>query len=685
MTGLKFRNKRFSRAERIVFACFAVLLAWIAIAPGTAHADEDPSLVANGLWDEQDVEAPVEQSQPQATEQFAAEAVANDGAPVSTESPQAEVIDADDVINDPDDEPANDDEDLPTGLLADGDSFIYRHSDGAQAKSEWITSGGATYYFGESGRALRWGQKLVGKDGVEHFYYFDKNCQMVTGWITWNNDGTKSYFGSDGAALLGWQTIGNERYYFSPATGRSYLWSHDIDGAHYYFNAQSQMVKGLVTWNADGLKSYFGDDGKRRTGWVQVSGKWYYFAPDTGKSVRWSQNIGGNWFYFNEKCEMHTGLLTWSKDGLKSYYDPKTGRRQTGWKQVGSKWYYFSPSTGKSVRWSQYINGNWFYFNERSEMHTGLLTWSKDGSKSYFDPKTGRRQTGWQTVAGNRYYFSPSTGKSLRWSQVIGGANYYFDAQSRMVTGLVTWNKDGSKSYFGADGKRVTGWKNTSNGVWYYFSPSSGKSIRWHQRINGNWFYFGADYKMHRGWLKWSGVQKWSYFYENGRQAFGTQVIGGYRYTFDNNGETSTKPVTLPAGQLAMWNKAQNYYSNTNYIIMVNSSTHKVGVFRGSSYNWEPVWYWDCTTGAPGSPTVKGTYTVGSRGKSFGSGYTCWYWTQFYGNYLFHSVLYQPGSMSRIQDGRLGISASHGCVRLDIECARWIYNNIPRGTRVVSY
>lgn len=190
---------------------------------------------------------------------------------------------------------------------------------------------------------------------------------------------------------------------------------------------------------------------------------------------------------------------------------------------------------------------------------------------------------------------------------------------------------------------------------------------------------------MHAGWLKWNGVQKWSYFYSNGQQAFGTQIIGGYRYVFDSNGETSTKPVTLPAGQLAMWNKAKNYYSNTNYIILVNSRTHKVGVFRGSSYNWEPVWYWDCTTGAPGSPTVKGAFAVGSRGKSFGSGYTCWYWTQFYGNYLFHSVLYQPESMSRIQDGRLGISASHGCVRLDIECARWIYNNIPRGTRVVSY
>lgn len=558
MSSLRFCDKRSSRVRSAVLTGSAVLLVWMAVAPGIAHADEDVLPVMEEVRDEQTVETSAEQPRAQVAEHSATETAASDSMSASSDSSRIEGADADDVIGGADNESEGDGANLPTGLLADGESFIYRHNDGAQAKSEWVTIDGATYYFGESGRALRWGQKLIGEDGAEHFYYFDKNCRMVTGWITWNNDGTKSYFGDDGAALLGWRTIGKERYFFKPSTGRSYRWSHDIDGAQYYFNAQSQMVRGLVTWNADGLKSYFGDDGKRRTGWVQTNGKWYYF----------------------------------------------------------------DPSTGKSVRWSQYINGSWFYFNEKSEMHTGLLTWSKDGTKSYFDPKTGRRQTGW---------------------------------------------------------------KETSPRVWYYFSPSTGKSLRWHQRIDGNWFYFDANYQMHRGWLKWNGVQKWSYFYDNGRQAFGAQTIGGFRYVFDKDGETTTKPVTVPADQRAMITKAQNYYSDTSYLILVNSKTHKVGVFKGSSYNWQLVWYWNCTTGAPGSPTVKGTYKVGSRGKSFGSGYTCWYWTQFYGNYLFHSVLYQPGSMSRIQDGRLGISASHGCVRLDIECARWIYNNIPTRTRVVSY
>ena len=412
--------------------------------------------------------------------------------------------------------------------------------------------------------------------------------------------------------------------------------------------------------------------------WVTESGERYYFGDD-GLAVSGRQKIDGAWYWFGDDCRMQTGWVTWG-NGTKSFFD-WDGKALTGWRSFNGVKYYFDPSTAMSLRWSQKLGGSWYYFDSDSQMVKGWVTW-KNGTKSFFD-WDGRALTGWRSFNGVKYYFDPSTAMSLRWSQKLGGRWYYFNSSSQMVKGIVTW-KDGTKSYYDAQGRETGGWVQ-SGGAWYYFDWSDGKAVRWHQKIGSHWYYFDSDYQMHTGWLKWSGVQKWSYFYESGRQAFGSQVIGGYRYTFDGNGETSTKPVVLPAGQLAMWSKAQNYYSNTNYIIMVNNSTHKVGVFRGSSYNWEPVWYWNCTTGASVSPTVRGTYTVGSRGMSFGSGYTCWYWTQFYGNYLFHSVLYQPGSMTRIQDGRLGISASHGCVRLDIECARWIYNNIPRGTRVVSY
>lgn len=135
----------------------------------------------------------------------------------------------------------------------------------------------------------------------------------------------------------------------------------------------------------------------------------------------------------------------------------------------------------------------------------------------------------------------------------------------------------------------------------------------------------------------------------------------------------------------AMQAKANSYSSKTKYIMMVNCKTHKVGIYKGKKGSWKNIKYWSCTTGKSSTPTKKGVFTVKAKGKAFGSGYTCWYYTQFYGNYLFHSVLYRPGSQTKIKDGRLGISASHGCVRLSLSNAKWVYKKIPRGTKVVIY
>lgn len=133
-----------------------------------------------------------------------------------------------------------------------------------------------------------------------------------------------------------------------------------------------------------------------------------------------------------------------------------------------------------------------------------------------------------------------------------------------------------------------------------------------------------------------------------------------------------------------MYNIAQGYSSATNYLILVNSYTNRLAIFQGSYGNWTPVQFWLCSTGALGTPTVFGEYTVGSRGYSFGSGFSCYWWTQFYGDYLFHSVTYYQNT-NVIMEGKLGVNISHGCVRLDINNAKWIYDNIPYGTKVVSY
>ena len=141
---------------------------------------------------------------------------------------------------------------------------------------------------------------------------------------------------------------------------------------------------------------------------------------------------------------------------------------------------------------------------------------------------------------------------------------------------------------------------------------------------------------------------------------------------------------SYPLDMSVMMARANLYSSSTGYLLLVNRSTHKVGIFQGWQGNWKCIQYWDCSDGAPSTPTVEGTFRVGSKGYYFDSGSArCYWYTQFYGNYLFHSVLYYKNGT--LMDGRLGMALSHGCVRLNINNAKWIYDNIPVGSTVCVY
>ena len=142
--------------------------------------------------------------------------------------------------------------------------------------------------------------------------------------------------------------------------------------------------------------------------------------------------------------------------------------------------------------------------------------------------------------------------------------------------------------------------------------------------------------------------------------------------------EKTTYVPPMPAPQRDMLNKAQGYGSGTGYLIMVNRATHKVGVFKGSQGNWSYQHYWSCVTGAPGSPTITGVYrTTGYKRMSLTTDSRARWCTQISGGYFFHTIL--------ASESELGNSLSHGCVRLAIPSAQWIYNNVGRGTTVVLY
>ena len=128
-----------------------------------------------------------------------------------------------------------------------------------------------------------------------------------------------------------------------------------------------------------------------------------------------------------------------------------------------------------------------------------------------------------------------------------------------------------------------------------------------------------------------------------------------------------------------------NIESLTSNLIYVNLKDQITYIYKGSINNWDKIKSFKCSTGIESEKTPTGIFDVRERGAWFFSdkyNQGGKYWVQFYGDYLFHSVPYNK-DQSEVVDYTLGVAASHGCIRLKTEDAKWIYDNIESGTKVI--
>ena len=125
--------------------------------------------------------------------------------------------------------------------------------------------------------------------------------------------------------------------------------------------------------------------------------------------------------------------------------------------------------------------------------------------------------------------------------------------------------------------------------------------------------------------------------------------------------------------------------SLTPYLIHVDLNAQKTHIYNGNLKNWNLDKTFTCSTGIKGEETPQGVYTIKEKGQWFFSeqyNQGGKYWVQFLGDYLFHSLPYNK-EKTNIVDYTLGTPASHGCIRLKDEDSKWIYDNIPKGTKVI--
>ena len=150
--------------------------------------------------------------------------------------------------------------------------------------------------------------------------------------------------------------------------------------------------------------------------------------------------------------------------------------------------------------------------------------------------------------------------------------------------------------------------------------------------------------------------------------------------------ESSSKAVVAQSSSAdaAKENIIKNETSNTQFLIWVKLSEQTVSIFTGQKDDWKLIKSFSASTGKAGTETPKGTFTITGRGEWFyNSAYTVGaeYWTQFYGNYLFHALPVDKNG--NVINPTLGTPLSHGCIRLEKSNAKWIYDNIPNKTKVI--
>ena len=596
---------------------------------------------------------------------------------------------------------------------------------GSMLKDCWAQEAdenGAWHYLGSDGKAVNTGEKAGWQQPEEDWYYLKEDGTIdtsKTGWVqienVWmkadkgvaaiqnagwyqienrwymlKNDGTRDtskvnwqqingswYFlkadGSRDTSKTGMQTGINGKTYFLNAEGVPQNGFQTVNGVAYYFDVQAGTARQLGNnWQQMNGAWYWIENGRVATGWRVINGKWYYLNPADGRMLTgFYKDATGQLFYSDGSGAMLSTTGWYLMNGT-WYWVNGNGSLATGWINVGGTWYYMGENGAMKTGWYQ-VKGVWYYANGSGAMQTG---WLNRGGTWYYLTGSGAMATGWINLGGTWYYLNPGNGDMVgagwhlinnKWYYFGGSGamysnrwigNYYVGGNGEMLTN--TWV---GSYWVGADGKWIpnydpdanANWVKSGN-TWYYQRPDGSKLTNSWKRINGSWYYFGADGAMTTGW----------------------KYVDGYKFYFGTDGKMVQDVDKLIGKQ-------------SSYRITVNRVKCQVTVYAANETGnyCIPVKTFTCSVGKAGTPTHAGTYAtlkkqnpVELMGPSWGK-----YGTQInnYGDW-FHSVACSnPDPTYALAAGNynmLGQPASHGCVRLCVRDAKWIYDNCGLYTRV---
>lgn len=421
-----------------------------------------------------------------------------------------------------------------------------------------------------------------------------------------------------------------------------------INGNWYFFDRRGAMVRSSIYVLPSGKTVYYDADGAMKYGVqiVPIIGECYFNYPDGSLVVngwaavsaglsRWADESGSLSSLYSKMNSNGKRILVnnagtiqngWKKSGNATFYANGSGELATGMYLVDGAWYYFDPRTSAMAIGELRIGDNWYLFTADGKRASGV-TWVQSGKKwCYYDLASGQMRYGEQWLS----YDAAHRG----W--------YHFDESTGAMTHGFYYNGILSK--------------------WVYYDNITGIMRHGLSSIDGSWYLLDSNTGAVTYGLSWVPERNaWKYFdLSTGKQ---TDVVNWRK----------------PSG---MSRPSLRYLSDLT--IEVSIDKQQVYVKSGNRIVYAMVASTGMLNGQDNTPL--GWYRITGRGYSFynsSEGMGARYYTQFLGDYLFHSVPTDAnGNYMPSEGAKLGQPASHGCVRLTVSDAEWFYNELPNGTSV---
>lgn len=544
---------------------------------------------------------------------------------------------------------------------------------GAAVTNKWVWNGTAFTYYGENGAAVTFTDKQV----IEPYsgVYFCVNTQGVpyqeevettvkgnSGFFAFKDN----YTNDSGQTIPGKMVTGKWVEYqgvsYEEATNKKKYGNYY---RYYNENGQREVKKsGVYYVKNDKTLYYVFQDGYLVRGRMAKAGNdGKYYASNQNGVVYISCLVSV------KRSDRTTSSGSTGKDGCDRYYfkaDGSLSGCRNVWVWIGryKRYFYFGKSNGKIDELSGFqkltLKGQykgWLYFDSN---HNAIKSQWRAGNQRYFG-SDGLMYSGVSKVGNNYYYFQKSTATAVR-------GKMYKDK-------LIQDVKNGQKCYYYAHWNgtlKQNNWLGL-NGILYHFTNYTA-DLNKALAYNGVWGRTDSNGVWHKpGWITVNDANNQVMYLNpaNGEYAKSTvMLIDGKYYRFDSNGyrvNDRTSEYSLGSGlylEVDRVNCVMTVYTNSSKTVPIKTIRVSVGL--------------------SGTATPTGTYRLQRSarwqplmGPSWGQ-YGTWVANAGRGGIYVHSVSGANANIYSLPAGeynKLGQPASHGCIRVCVADAKWVYDN----------